>query len=326
VTAIGHFCCVCLALSRVQEPGSGSDWLDLNRLGTELQQQGRYSEAEQAFNAALEAARLASQADAGTPSILNNLAFLYQDTGRTWVAETRYRRVVSLLENAHGNRHPVLAVPLANLASLYVEQGQPGPARRLYERIAGLQPGDSPSRVDSFTVLRLSAAILEAEGRSREAEAAYLQLLPAAQAAFGENSVQMAEALAKLGLVCARMNRQASAASYLVRGLSMLEGLVGEDHPSLVNPMSNLGTLYMGMRRHADAECLLARALRIAAASFGEENLIYGQVLRAYAETLGRLNRKQESKAARERSEAILATVSRFSRHTVDVKDLRNNP
>jgi tetratricopeptide (TPR) repeat protein len=65
---------------------------------------------------------------------LNNLAALYQATGRTQEAERFYLRAFALKEKLLGPEHPDLAVTANNLAVFYKSQRRFSEAARLYRR------------------------------------------------------------------------------------------------------------------------------------------------------------------------------------------------
>ena len=71
------------------------------------------------------------------PSIaiqLNNLALLYQDSGRYAEAEPLYERALAIDEKALGSDHPNLAIPLSNLALLCLASGRYPEVAPLYKR------------------------------------------------------------------------------------------------------------------------------------------------------------------------------------------------
>ena len=65
---------------------------------------------------------------------LNNLAGLYQATGRYEEAEPLYRRAVAILEQALGPEHRDVAYYLDRLAGLYQATGRYEEAEPLYRR------------------------------------------------------------------------------------------------------------------------------------------------------------------------------------------------
>ena len=65
---------------------------------------------------------------------LNNLALLYQATGRYAQAEPLYQRAIAIGEKTLGPEHPDLATQLNNLAVLYQATGRYAQAEPLYQR------------------------------------------------------------------------------------------------------------------------------------------------------------------------------------------------
>ena len=73
-----------------------------------------------------------------TAAQLNNLAGLYQYTGRLAEAEPLYERASAITEKALGPDHPDTATPLNNLAGLYQDTGRLAEAEPLYRRTVAI--------------------------------------------------------------------------------------------------------------------------------------------------------------------------------------------
>ncbi|MEG3440445.1 tetratricopeptide repeat protein, partial [Pannus brasiliensis CCIBt3594] len=65
---------------------------------------------------------------------LNNLAYLYRETGRYGEAEPLYRQALEMRKRLLGEEHPDVATSLNNLAYLYRETGRYGEAEPLYRQ------------------------------------------------------------------------------------------------------------------------------------------------------------------------------------------------
>jgi tetratricopeptide (TPR) repeat protein len=66
--------------------------------------------------------------------ILNNLAALYQATGRPALAERQYRAALAMKRQELGKTHPDVAITLNNLAMLYASQERSEDARFYFEK------------------------------------------------------------------------------------------------------------------------------------------------------------------------------------------------
>lgn len=100
---------------------------------------GRYPEAVQIFETALQQVRDAGQE--GTEDhakALNNLATLYSNQGDFARAEPMYEEALSIRRRVLGTDHPDTAMSLNNLASLYYNQGDLARAKPMYEEAIGI--------------------------------------------------------------------------------------------------------------------------------------------------------------------------------------------
>src|SRR5262245_40545906 len=93
------FSTVILAAVTIAAPASPADsWESQTELGKQLQEQGRYDEAEKAYLAALSEAKKDGGKDAQLAASLNNLASVYDIKARYSEAEQLYRRALDIRE------------------------------------------------------------------------------------------------------------------------------------------------------------------------------------------------------------------------------------
>jgi hypothetical protein len=78
--------------------------------------------------------------------------------------------------------------------------------------------------------------------------------------------------------------------------------------------------------RVEDSEALWSRSLSIIEKTLGPNHPTYGCLLRAYADSLARRNRKAEAKRFRERAESILGARASPGMYTVDYRTLAGKP
>ena len=100
----------------------------------EAYQQGRYTEAEGQWKAALKEAEKFGEQDPRLATSLNNLGELYVAQFKFDEAEPLYKRSLAIREKALGLEHPDMAASLNNLALLYHAQGKYAEVEPLFKR------------------------------------------------------------------------------------------------------------------------------------------------------------------------------------------------
>ncbi len=113
---------------------SDEEWERYIQTGEEAYQQGRYTDAETSWLAALEQAKKFGDEDTRLATSLNNLALLYSEQGKYAEAEPLARRALEIWEEALGPEHPNVAKSLENYAALLREMDRNEEADRLEER------------------------------------------------------------------------------------------------------------------------------------------------------------------------------------------------
>src|SRR5689334_24087077 len=198
---------VCLMLATVigWAVPADSSWKEATDQARKLQQSGKYAEAEALLLRKLQETYANHSEDSGVPILLNNLASVCQDLGRTGEAEGYYRQVIAWLEWA--NASAALITPLHNLASLYSETGRFAFAARLEKRALELSAGSSlQTSTDRTALVHGLAFALDGQGRFSEAEPLYQQAIAAWTDAKGHER-DLADALTNLGLFCTKRKR-----------------------------------------------------------------------------------------------------------------------
>ncbi len=150
---------------------SDEEWERLMKAGGEAYQQGRYTDAETSWLAALEQAKKFGDEDTRLATSLNNLAELYDTQGQYAQAEALYKRSLAIREKALGPEHPSVATSLNNLALLYHTQGQYAQAEPLYKRsLAIKEKALGPEHPNVASGLENYADLLQKTDRTAEAD------------------------------------------------------------------------------------------------------------------------------------------------------------
>ena len=146
---------------------SDAEWERLTKTGGAAYQQGRYTDAETSWLAALEEAKQFGDEDVRLATCLNNLALLYNTQGQYGQAEPYYQRALAIYEKALGPDHPNIATSFNNLALLYNTQGKYALAEPLYLRaLAILEKALGPEHPNVASGLENYADLLRKTDRN----------------------------------------------------------------------------------------------------------------------------------------------------------------
>ena len=88
--------------------GEGTCWLGQTTAGMQAYREGRYIEAAQSLEAALQEAQRFGPQDSRLATSLNNLTRLYDTQGKYGQAEPLRRRALAIAERTLGPEHPAL--------------------------------------------------------------------------------------------------------------------------------------------------------------------------------------------------------------------------
>jgi tetratricopeptide (TPR) repeat protein len=209
-----------------------------------------------------------------------NLGVVYSDLGDVLRAESSYLKARTLLESA-GNTPPTRSLwarTLNNLASMYIETGQYGKAERL---VAILRTADPPEEDDRARIRGTEAGLRRVLGRTREAEAAYFDLLRYWEGK--KNYHEAAIVMNNLGAVAMDLRDTRAAAQRFRQSLDFWRRALGNEHPASLVAVANYGAALLLTGQKAKARDLLREAVSRATEWHGSGAPITGQVTAMYA-------------------------------------------
>lgn len=165
------------ALALDQRPKDAAVYL--HDIGHIHEAQQRYSEAIEAYQAALELKE--QHWGAAHPQVamtLNNLAGAYESLGEYAEAKARYERALVIVEKVHGPESRELATVLNNLAGVYRALGEYGEAKERYERALAIKEKVyGPEHPKVALGLNNLGLVYESLGEYGEAKARYERAL-----------------------------------------------------------------------------------------------------------------------------------------------------
>lgn len=270
---LGHYSTAEAFLRKVLEAHS-EDPLILNNLGLVLNEEAKYSEAEQFLMRALAIdEKELGPDDPVVATNLNNLGLLYYSQARYADAEPLYKRALTIDEEAFGLDNPDISIRLNNLALLYYAQGRFADAEPLYKRALTIgERALGPDHPRVATSLNNLAELYRAQGKYAEAEPLYKRALTIDEHALGPDHPDVSVRLNNLGLLYYSQGRYADAEPLYQRALAIDEKALGPDHPRVATNLNNLAKLYSAQGRYAEAERLLKRALAIDEEALGSDH------------------------------------------------------
>ena len=175
--------------------------LTLSTLGTELQVQGKYDEAEPMYREALEVARAAlGSRHPHTLTSTNNLGLLLHDKGDLAAAEPLYREAMDVKRETLGHRHPSTLTSINNLGLLLKDKGDLAAAEPLLREAMEVQRETLGNRHPSTLI-----------------------------------------SISNLGLILHDMGDLSGAELLYREALEVQRETLGDQHPNTLNFMSNLG-------------------------------------------------------------------------------------
>jgi CHAT domain-containing protein/tetratricopeptide (TPR) repeat protein len=211
--------------------------------GVYLLGDGRFNEAEKAYQRALEIDEKTSGSHVGTtPAILEGLAAVYRYSGRFDESEILYKRALAIRERTLGPKHPQVATTLNNLAAMYESENRFAEARPLLERAVTInvkQPGGGGPEV-----LGNLADAYTATGRFPEAEALLKRTLAAKEKLYGANSPDYGATLESFAQLYQAQGRYVDAENAILRAIALYQGTRGEDDLFAWMPQVRLAELY----------------------------------------------------------------------------------
>ncbi|MFL6352680.1 MAG: tetratricopeptide repeat protein [Bryobacteraceae bacterium] len=249
--------------------------------------------------------------------VLNNVAAIMLFSGRLAEAEIFAERSVKILEKSYSPQDSVLLRPLQILSAARFEQGKTGKAREAFQKMQAV-PTERPDY--EALVHGLAAALLQAEGRYKEAESEYLLTMSAWQRAGRANTADCAAVLSQLGSLFVEEHRFAEAERLLDRALAIFtadKDTVAMDRIKLLNLRAGLHAR-QGQWRKAGQD--LREGVLIIDREPHVDPVTVAALLANYAVALRKTHQKGEARSVEARARALRAPAVRKA--LVDVTEL----
>jgi tetratricopeptide (TPR) repeat protein len=233
-------------------------------LGNMYLVQGKYNEAEQMYQRALQGYENTWGLEhTSTLDTVNNLGILYADLGRLDEAETMFQRALQGYEKAWGLEHTSTLDTVNNLGVLYKDLGRLAEAETMYQRaLQGYEKAWGLEYTSTLDTVNNLGNLYKDLGRLDKAETMYQRALQGKEKAWGLEHTSTLNTVNNLGVLYKDLGRLAEAETMYQRALQGKEKAWGLEHTLTLDTVNNLGNLYKNLGRLDKAETMYQRALQ----------------------------------------------------------------
>ncbi|KAJ5494608.1 Tetratricopeptide-like helical [Penicillium fimorum] len=245
-----------------------------SRVGSSLQSDGRYDEANPLFTRNLRVREKALGPEhADTLTSVNDLGYVLRRQGKYEEAEAMHRRALEGREKALGPEHPDTLTSVNDLGSVFERQGKYEEAEAMYRRaLDGYKTALGPEHHFTLTSVIHVGSVLERQGRYKEAEAIHRQALKGREKALGPEHPDTLASVSHLGFVLQRQGRYEETEAIYRRALEGYEKALGPEHPDTLTSVNNLGLVLERQGKYEEAEAMHRRALEGREKALGPEH------------------------------------------------------
>jgi eukaryotic-like serine/threonine-protein kinase len=237
--------------------------------------------------------------DRGAAKIMENLdeqpevrAQLLESIGLAYRSQGLSERAVPLLEQALAIRRqarPVnpnqVASALANLAQALSDAGDLTSAEVYLKQALSLTQGAAQpaTRQTADILMQLGALALGGRSQPDRAAAYFREALGIYRSVFGDEHLEVANALNELANVAIWKDDYVQAEKYQRDALAVFQATVSRNHPDHAVALANLGEILVQRGKYAEAESVLNEALEVEGHVFGKTHQRVAQTLESLA-------------------------------------------
>jgi CHAT domain-containing protein/predicted negative regulator of RcsB-dependent stress response len=228
-------------------------------------------------------------------STLNNLAVLYEFTGKFNEADVLFKRSLEINRKIFGEKSNEVARNLFNLSDVYRRQHKFAEAEQYCRQSIAILQELSGRELELAQVMQSLARQYSEEGKFAQAEPILKQTLAVEERIYGKDVPNIALVLQDLADLCRDQKRYNMAEPLLQRSLKINEEAYGPDHPDVASNISGLADVFENQGKFTEAESLYRRALEIEEKVFDPGHLRINFALSNLAEFYTRQGRLSES-------------------------------
>ena len=249
---------------QAERTGDGSIAFTLDRLAQELEDQGKYDEAEPLYREALQLQRATlGDRHLETLTSIGNLGLLQVAKGDLAAAELLLREALQGSRETLGDRHSHTLGCINNFGMLRKAKGDLAAAEPLYREALDVQRETLGSRHPN-TIISMSnlGTLLKSKGDLGAAEPLYREALDSLRETLGYRHPNTLAATNNLGCLMQDMGDLTSAEPLLHEALAVQRETLGDRHPDTLTSINNHGLLLQAKGDLAAAEPLIREAVK----------------------------------------------------------------
>jgi serine/threonine protein kinase/tetratricopeptide (TPR) repeat protein len=271
----------------------------LNNMGVLRSVAGRYEEAVQYFEDALELRRrILGDTSEETADSMTDLGNALVRLGRFDEAEPLLRDALASKRALHDGPHASVALGINSLGNLLHHREAYDEAEALYrEALAMHRETLGDDHPDVVVDLNNLAYLLRSRGDLEASEPMFREVLEANQRIYGPTHPKVAESLSNMGMILLARARFSEAEAYYRRALEMQRETLGEDNPDAATTLDSIGRIYRDRGDYTTARTYFRQALAMHRKTLGEEHSWVVSDLNNIAHSLMLDGRLEESEA-----------------------------
>jgi tetratricopeptide (TPR) repeat protein len=249
---------------------------------------------------------------------LNNIASLCLDRGEAARAVRLHEQALAIREKALPADDLDLATTRMNLALALSEAGERGRAKELLERARGVFERKSPDSLDLAQASDGLGAIHADAGELEIAQPLFEQALDIRERVLGPDHPDLAGCLVNLGNVMLARGEFASARPRFEAAIRILESAQVADHRTAAIARGSLAVLLLSTGEKAASRREFLRSIEILTKLNGADNGDSADILKEYAEALGRTRHTKEARKIASQEAAMRTWIAEHEKLAPD--------
>ncbi|HEY0743901.1 MAG TPA: CHAT domain-containing protein [Chryseosolibacter sp.] len=221
-------------------------------LGILYMSQGKYAEAEEAFDFVL--ANM-SEDEPTYFNVLNNQALVYQFLGQLDRSEKVFGQIRTADSLAVGTTHPDYAITLSNLALVLSDEGKYRDAEAMLVKAIEIQKANDEAETALYaSKLNNLAKVYRLAGQPEKSIPLHQQALQIFNNTLGQNSPEFATTSFNLGMAYWKSGQRDLALKYLMSSAAIRNSKLGKKHPKSAESIQKIAEFQWEQKQMKEAQ------------------------------------------------------------------------